>query len=135
MDFKYTLIVSQYYHSRHSFIVKFNAKTFIEQSKKFVAELEKLKRQPDNDRDIDYGDLTYRKTDEIYSRYNINDSGDIYFFNSRYANILKGEACSQQTESIRNSKGYIKVAIQERVREHHSDYMIRAIVEKYFEIA
>ena len=135
MDFKYTLIVSQYYHSRHCFIVEFNPKTFIEQAKKLTSDLQKLKRQAGSEHDIDYGDLTYKQADEIYSRYNINDSGDIYFINSMYSSHLMGVACGYQADSIRESRGYIKAAIKERIYEHHLDYVVRKIVEKYFKIA
>lgn len=134
MDYKYTLIVSQYYHSRHMIIVKHNKDTFIEQAKSFVEELEKYKRG-EKQKEIYYGDLTYHKTDKIYPRYNINDAGDIYFINSYYANYCKDEAFDYLQDTIRQSKGYIRKQITEDISKHHNKQQVFDIVKKYFEIA
>lgn len=135
LDFKYTLIISQYYHTYYSFLVKFDAATFKEKAKDFIAELEQYKRPAGYGRDIQFGDITYRDTPEIYSRYNVNDCGDIYFINSPYANYCMKEAARYNEESLRASRGYKRNVITEQIYEHHSYEVVKKIVEKYFEIA
>lgn len=107
-DFKYVLIVSQYWYSRFAFIVKFNKDTFIENAKKCVAELEKYKREENTSGELDYGDLVYRDSSKIFRRYNINDSGDIYFILSECANSLKHDVIEFHDESLREARGFQK---------------------------
>ncbi|MEB4819767.1 hypothetical protein [Bacillus thuringiensis] len=78
MGFKYTLLVSQYYHSRHMFIVEHKG-DFLGQAKKCATRLIEYKRKNGSESEISLRDLTYFKDDTIRSRYNINDPGDIYF--------------------------------------------------------
>ena len=135
VDYKYTVIISQYYHSRHAFIVKFDADKFKEQAKKVVAELEQYKRDSDYKKDINFGDLTYRETDEIYSRYNINDYGDIYFLNCPTVNKCSQIVSEYREDSIRESKGYKKKTVINAIEEHHNYSQVRRIIDKYFEVA
>lgn len=133
-NFRYTLIVSQYRYSRHSFLVKHNPDTFLEQAKALTAELEAYKRPPACDREINYGDLTYRVTDKIYMQYNVNDWGDIYFISSLYANRLMHEAIEYADTSRRERRGYQKKAHVESIGLHHNYNTVEAIVQKHFEI-
>jgi len=135
VDYKYTVIISQYYHSRHSFIVKFDADKFKEQAKKVVAELEQYKRDAGCTRDIDLGDLVYKDTDEIYSRYNINDYGDIYFLNCFTVNGCAQNVTEYREVSNRESRGYKRKAVISAIEEHHNYSQVKKIVEKYFEVA
>lgn len=133
---KYTLIVSQYYHSRYSFIVKF-PENFYETMKKFIEELEDYKRSETRKKlKYNYGDIGYREGEEkIFCRYNVNDSGDIYIINSDYANYLMGIASEYKLDSYREShRGYIRKEIYNNISEHHNYDKIIEIVEKYFEI-
>jgi hypothetical protein len=134
VDFKYSLIVSQYYHSRHFFIVNLTP-DFIKQAKEFSYELMKYKRNEDNERELFAGDLDYIKDGEIRRRYNVNDSGDIYFIQSPYANYLMHEAIEFHESSLRESKGFQRKAITNSIDEHHNYKKVKEIVEKYFEIA
>ena len=134
MAYKYTLVVSQYYNSRHTFIVE-HKEDFLEKAKAFASELMKYKRDSDNDREMYLGDLDYIKDSKIRRRYNINDSGDIYFLQSDYANYCKDEALEYKEMSSRESKGYQKKAITNQINEHHSYHKVKEILEKYFEIA
>jgi hypothetical protein len=115
--------------------VKFEGDKFLEKAKSLVAELENYKRRPGYERDIEYGDLTYYPVDKIASRSNVNDQGDIYFVNSKYANYCKCEAEEYLETTIRESRGYIKVEIKDSISEHHYYDRVKRIVEKYFEIA
>ncbi len=133
--FKYTLIVSQYYHTRHNFIVEHESETFLEKAKAFATELESYKRGEDCKREIDLGDLTYHKDDTIHRRYNINDSGDIYFLNSEKLSGLIREANEYREECRRQSNGFKKRSILESIDKHHDFRTVRKILEKYFVIA
>ena len=133
-EFNYTLIVSQYRYSRHSFLVKHNTDTFLESAKKFTEELEKYKRPDDCSRDIDCGDLTYKPTEKIYSRYNVNDWGDIYFISAKFANRLIYDAIEYYETSRRESAGYKKKIVIEDVALHHNYDRVKEILNKHFEI-
>ena len=133
-DYKYTLIVSQYDYSRHMYIVKHDPKTFIQNAKNLVIELEKYKRDEDDKKDIVFGDLTYFRQEDISSRYNINDQGDIYFINAVYANYLIGEAIEYYEYSRRESAGFKKKMAKEAIQKHHNGLEIKTILRKYFEI-
>lgn len=134
MDYKYSLIVSQYYHSRHMFIVHIKD-DFIEKAKKFSYELMAYKRDEGKQKELDAGDLDYIKSDEIRRRYNINDSGDIYFIQSPYANYCMSVAIEYREDSIRESRGFQKKVITNAIEKHHNYNKVKEILEKYFEIA
>jgi len=138
-EFNYTLIISQYYHSRHSYIVKHDSDTFLDTARKFAAELMEYKRgdpqewlRPINE---SLGDLIYRPDNKIRSRYNINDSGDIYFIQSKYANYCKCIAVEYADDSRREAIGFKRKEVLNKISERHNRDTVKAIVEKYFEIA
>ncbi|PIE97220.1 hypothetical protein CO726_02640 [Bacillus fungorum] len=134
MSFKYTLLISQYYHSRHMFIVN-HKEDFLEQAKKCTTGLIEYKRDKDNNREIDLGDLVYFKDGVIRRRYNVNDQGDIYFIQGDSIQSLMKEISHYEEMSIKESRGYIKKAILNNIAEHHRLSEITKIVEKYFEVA
>lgn len=132
--YKYTLIISQYYNSRHFFLVKFED-DFIERGIKLVDELEDYKRSDnEKERPKDYGDLTFGDNTKVRWRYNINDSGDIYFLSEVYANKAMSDATRYILDSYKESRRYVKKLIQESIAKHHDYKTVKSIVEKYFEI-
>jgi len=133
---EFVLIVSQYSYSRNMHIVKFDEATFLENAKSFARELMPYKRgNTDSIDDKDLGDLTYEHTDKIRMRYNINDHGDIYFIRSDYANRLMEIAGDYRSDTDRESRGYQKKELVERISNRHSSYVFRTIVERHFELA
>jgi hypothetical protein len=131
--YKYTLIISQFYYSRHFFIVKHD-ENFIENAKKFALELVAHKRCFETGRELYIGDLEI-ESKEIRQRYNINDQGDIYFLQSNYANGLMGDSWGYKEDTRRESRGFQKKADVERINKHHNYKDVKKIVEKHFEIA
>lgn len=132
--YKYSLIVSQYYNSYHTFIVKFEEDNFIDKFSAFVEELYQYKRNEEDKREINIGDFGYCKSDEIRQRYNINDVGDLYVINSEYANYLKCVSEGFKMDSLRMYRGYIKKAVTNAISEHHSYNKVEEIVVKHFDI-
>jgi hypothetical protein len=139
-DLRYSLIVSQYYHSRHMFIVKID-ENFIDNARKFACELMEYKRSslPDDfysSRGKYLGDLDPEYCGEkLRPRYNINDTGDIYFINFKYANRCMYEAFEYREDSRRESVGFKKKSVTDSIAEHHNRDRVKEILEKYFEIA
>jgi hypothetical protein len=138
-DFNFTLIISQYRWSRHSFIVKFED-NFLEKAKAFATELMTYKRGKNNNGwakppEENLGDLTYHKDDKIYPRYNVNDAGDIYFINTKYANYCKDVAFEYAETSRRETVGYKPKALIDDISTHHNYNKVKEILEKHFEIA
>lgn len=137
MKYKYCLIVSQYYHSRHMFIVQIN-ENFIENAKKFASDLMDYKRSDYQKEQwkVYLGDLDPKYSDgDLRSRYNVNDAGDIYFLNAEYVNQLTNAAFEYQEDSRRESVGYKKKAVIESISKHHNSKVIESLVEKFFDIA
>jgi hypothetical protein len=139
MDYKYTVIISQYRWSRHIYIVKFE-ENFLEKAKMFATELMAYKRGENNNNwrkppEESLGDLTYHSTDKIIGRYNINDAGDIYFINSACANRCKDIAIEYWEVSNYESRGYKPKALMEDIRQNHNKTVVEKILEKHFEIA
>lgn len=135
MKYKYTLIISQYYHSRHMFIVQ-HTEDFIERAKKFAYELMEYKRDEDYKRELRAGDLDYIKDSEVRQRYNINDSGDIYLIQSNYVNYLMNVANEYHETTVLESRerGSKSKRVMNEIAEHHQYTLVKEIVEKYFEI-
>lgn len=131
--YKYSLIISQYYHTIHCFIVKF-PKDFHITLKHFIQDLEEYKRDSDNNKDINFGDIIYLNNSYISSRYNINDSGDIYIINSDSIDSLCQIVCNYNIEYYKRSRGYIRKQILEDVSNHHQYDAVRKIVNRYFDI-
>ena len=136
---KYCLIVSQYRHSYHTFIVKqikdiSNHKYAL---MKLVEELEVYKRDTEDTRKIHFGDLEYLLDDnkEIFYRYNVNDTGDIYIIHHNSIDRIKEEAIHYELQGYKDSRRYISQKVMEDVSQHHYYETIKQIVKKYFEIA
>ena len=137
MDFKYCLIVSQYYHSRHMFIVHID-KDFVETARKFTTEMAQYKRSVEDLRDIHLGDLDPKwcgDVNEIRPRYNVNDAGDIYFINTVSVNLCMHEAFKYREDSRREAAGFKRKSVLEQIDEHHRYSKVQELVEKYFVIA
>lgn len=133
-NFNYTLIVSQYHHSYHLFVVKFEAENYVEKYKRFVAELCDYKRK-NKYAPIYTGDLGSRaNTDTIYRRYNLNDEGDIYLINEYSIAGCIYLAKRYGEDALRFSKGYKKKEVLQNISEHHDNEEVKSIVSKYFEI-
>ena len=135
-DYKYTLIISQYYHSYHYFIVKFNKETFIKQMQELTIELDKYKGGGNENNHISQSDPFYHYgSEEIRSRYNVNANGDIYFINAVYVNYLQ-QFIQRSIEDTKYSiQGFKKKAILEEISINHDYNEIFVIIEKHFEIA
>ena len=134
MMYKYCLIVSQYYHSRHMFIVAIND-DFIDKARKCADELMRYKRNQAIGL-IYLGDLDEKYCgEELRCRYNINDEGDIYFINAGYASRLMRESWEYKEDSRRESAGFKKKEVTQAISEHHDYRKIYEIVEKHFTIA
>lgn len=138
-SFKYMVIISQYRWSRHCYIVEFET-DFLEKAKQFAVELMTYKRGENNNdwRKLpseNLGDLTYNSPEKIYGRYNINDAGDIYFINTQSVNRCKDICLEYYEVSKYESKGYKPKALEEDIRNHHNETVVRRILEKYFKLA
>lgn len=135
---RYCLIVSQYRHSYYTFIVKVptDIATFKSCLLGVTAELEEYKRDETDKSEIHYGDLEYLLDDskEIFYRYNVNDSGDIYIINNSSINRLKEESEYYILERYKASRGYKRKEVIEEIGKHHNYNKVREIIEKYFEI-
>ena len=136
-EYKYCLIVSQYYNSYIMHLVKIT-ENFREEAVKCAKEIVEHKRAGEtiirNGKKDYIGDLEYiRKDDILRYRYNINDVGDLYFINYKYANAALGD-CEQYFEKARN-KGYVRKSMQERIDTIHKDIDIYNIIKRHFEIA
>jgi hypothetical protein len=134
VEYKYTLIVSQYYHSRHMFICHLKT-NFINNAKDLSYDLMTYKRDEGCERELYAGDLDYIKDEVIRRRYNVNDSGDIYFIQSNSINSLMGECSELQDYSRRESRGFQSKKVTDGISEHHNYLIVKEMVEKYFEIA
>lgn len=136
--FKYTLIVSQYYHSYHSFVTEFKADGFIERSRRLVDDLNNYKRSEDYGRKSQYhGDLSdeYVRDDSlIKKRYNINDAGDIYIINCEDLQEAIYWINKYSKDEFDSSKGYKRKHILDEISKHHSQNEIRKIVSTYFKV-
>lgn len=133
--FEYTVITSQYGYSYHSFICKFDVKTFMESAKAVARKL--IAYVADDGRKIEddnLGDLTYWKKKTIRSSYNVNAAGDIYF---RNCDTLEraNEIVQEWDIQAKSKKGvFRRKCMSEAIRKHHNVKKIKAIIEKHFEI-
>lgn len=135
-EYKYTLIISQYYHSYYYFLVNFNKETFVKQMQELTVELNKYKSGGKHSVDIEESDPFYHYEDnKIRYRYNVNADGDIYFINSRYVNYLQSVIREYQETARLLSRGYKKKEINKDISENHNYNKVFEIVGKYFEIA
>lgn len=136
---RYCLIVSQYRYSYHTFIVKVptDIETFKSCLFNLIKELENYKRNSDDTREINYGDLEslLYKNKELFNTYNINDAGDIYIRNFESINRLKDEAIYYEKKEVERDKRYKTQKEIEDTEHHHGYDTVYQIVKKYFEIA
>ncbi len=124
------LIESQYYFSRHYFLVEYDSNTFPDQAKFFVNELEKYKRKSDVAKPIEYGDLEYFEPDR--RRYNINDSGDIYFTIFNTATGALREIKEEWERSNREGRGFQRKEVLENIAAHHNYQRVWEMIDKHF---
>ena len=129
---KYLLIVSQYYHSRHCFVVPADENTYRDNAKALITDLEKYKRRSDNDSPVHLGDKEELFYPNISWRWNVNDSGDIYFIPC-YSIAGAIHRCKEYWEhSYRDSRGFKRKDILENISNHHNYDNVREIVNRYF---
>ncbi|WP_017814431.1 hypothetical protein [Paenibacillus shenyangensis] len=135
--YKYTLIVSQLYFSRHFFIVHHNDE-FLETARNFTEEVVLYKRgvRPEwNDVKITHGDLALEYCmNGIRSRYNVNDVGDIYFIQANTTDVCIDSIMYYHEESIRGMRGYQSKKVLENIENYHEYHRLKEIVEKHFSI-
>ena len=129
--YKYTLIVSQYYHSYHQFIVGHD-KNFLEDVKNMARELIEYKR--DEEREEYLGDLSYYTDGKIRSRYNINDEGDIYIINFETLESAIYHLMKYNEDGIIASNGYKRKDVMRDIYKHHDYDEIRNIINKHLNI-
>jgi hypothetical protein len=104
------------------------------QGKALIEELEKYKRQDGDARPVDYGDFNPEWFHQARRRFNVNDSGDIYFEVYDYANTCMREAVKYQETTRMQSRGYQKKIVTERISNHHDYNTVKNILEKHFKI-
>lgn len=124
------LITTQYYYSRHCFLAKYDQVTFEEQARALVEELETYKRSKDDIRPINYGDFEY--IGRRGTRYNINDSGDIYFELYGNANGALSAIKGYWGDTRRENRGFQRKDTVEKISEHHDKYAVLNIVKRHF---
>jgi len=136
-DYNYTLIISQYWHSYHYFIVKFNKETFIKHMQELTIELDNHKGNGINDKHaITQSDPFYEyKDNDIHRRYNVNGNGDIYFLNSKYVDYLQGEIRGYEDTARQGARGYKRKSVIEDISKNHNKNKVYEIIKKHFEIA
>lgn len=137
--YKYTLIISQYYHSYHMFIVKFDEDKYYNQMREFTKELCKYKRGNDEwykDKNLEVGDcFYYEEQEEPRFRYNVNDCGDIYFLNFRNISSALYDMKKYFEEEKKASQGYKRKVVLEEIFKYHNKDKIFEIVKSIYEIA
>ncbi|HAT4182238.1 hypothetical protein ACV3W4_07450 [Clostridium perfringens] len=138
-SYKYTLIVSQYYHSYHVFVVKFDEDKYFGQMRSLTKKLCEYKRGEDEwykRKSLECGDpFYYEQEKEPHFRYNVNDAGDIYFLNFTTISYAVEAIKKYFDEERRAGQGYKKKSITEDIFKYHNKDIIREIIEKIYELA
>lgn len=135
-DYKYTVIISQYYHDRCYFVVEFNKETFITQMQNCTKELDMYKSNfLGSMKDIEKSDPWYSANHEIRSRYNVNSHGDIYYLNTFFVNRTQELIQKDIRDSNYGRQGFKKKQVLEDVRKNHNYSTIFEIIKKHFKIA
>lgn len=136
---KYILIVSQHYYSRHCFVVSAAEENFREKALTLIEKLEDYKRSDDDQREYKYGSERETAYLDVSKRWNVNDTGDIYFMPCR--SISDAMDLAREHDSIvwfdRQFKGAPKKRlekIESDIFKHHSIRKIKDIVGSVFEI-
>ena len=130
---KFVIITSQYWDEGYTFICEYEQR-FLEKAKKTIEKLEEYKRNKENKKDYYYGDLEYFNKDKIASRYNLNDSGDIYFVMAWSIKDLLNKYNKQLDENKCYRKGRRKKEIINACKEHHDFNVIRKIISDNFNL-
>lgn len=133
-EYRVTLIISQYYHSYHYFIVMIpNDVNYIRTLREFTEELDSYKGSTRclKNSDVFY----YKETNKIKHRYNVNSNGDIYFLNFCTSNAAQQYIQKSIHETRCFRRGYKKKSVLEYISKHHDYDKVREIVEKHFVIA
>lgn len=135
-EVKYILIVSQYYHSRHFFVIStdFEDADYYRAARDLIVDLEAHKRDRSVVRPPQYGDMDQEYFRGKTRRYNINDSGDIYFIPCYSMEQVLNISKEFWEHSKRDSRGYIKNVIQKQIGDHHFYSDIRKLVAEHFTI-
>ena len=141
-NIKYCLIISQYYHSRHHFIVNvanIGNDEFLSKARSLTRLLEEYKRDADRrDKPAYFGDLEekycHNVDGTVRPNINVNDAGDIYFRLRKYATRCMYEAMEYYATSIRESKSYKKKEVLQAIQNHHDYEHIKSIIESVFDI-
>ena len=136
---KYILIVSQYYYSHHCFVVSAAEENFREKALTLIEKLEDYKRQEGDPRKYSYGDERETAYRAIDRRWNVNDTGDIYFIPCRsISDILDSTWEYHSTVKFdHNFKGLSKKQCDKMETEiflHHSFDKVKNIVGSVFNI-
>ena len=137
---KYILIVSQYYYSHHCFVVSAAEENFREKALTLIEKLEDYKRQEDDPRKYSYGDERETAYRAIDRRWNVNDSGDIYFIpcpSILSAMRQSSEEYNTDMQLATRYKGTPKKQrekIEAQVFLHHSFGKVKDIVGSVFNI-
>lgn len=130
---KFVIITSQYWDEGHVFLCEYND-DFIDRAKRTVEQLENYKREEGNTKEYYYGDLNYFDENKIKNRYNLNDSGDIYFVMAWSIKDLVTKH-ENQLEEIKNYyRGRITKRIISECNKHHSYEVIARIIEENFKM-
>lgn len=128
------LIMSRYHYSRYCYFVAYDPETFLLQARACVEDLERYKRNPDDIRPVDYGDLCDKWYHPEWLRYNVNDAGDIYF--------VIGDSISELLPYVRE---YYSQADQEeryeqnentvrKIDKHHDPGTVYGIIRSHFRL-
>lgn len=135
-EYKFTLIVSQYYHDYHYFIVEFDKNTFFDNMRALTIDLDRYKGGGENSRHAvtESDPFYYEKSEKIYRRYNVNGNGDIYFLNFAYVNTVQQEIQKMIRESRYARQGFKKRAVIEAIGKCHSYNDVAKIIQKHFKI-
>ncbi len=136
---KYILIVSQYYYSHHCFVVSAAEENFREKALTLIEKLEDYKRDEGDQRDYRYGYPRENAYTDISVRWNVNDSGDIYFIPCQSISSAMSQAKEYNSNLLFISKfqGMPKKQhkkIELNIANHHRFGDIRNIVGSVFEI-
>lgn len=130
---KFVIVTSQYWDEGHVFVCEYD-KCFINNAKKAVEQLEDYKRDNGSDKEYYYGDLKYFNENKITNRYNLNDSGDIYFVMAWSISDLLQKYNNQLEDIKRYYRGRRTKKILNECNEHHSFKVIAKIIEDNFKM-
>lgn len=130
---KFVIITSQYWDEGHVFLCEYGD-NFINAAKRTVEQLEDYKREEGSKKEYYYGDLNYFNKNEIKNRYNLNDSGDIYFVMAWSTKDLVEKYKNQLEEVKRYYRGRRTKKIINECNKHHSFKVIAKIVEDNFKM-